>query len=168
MTPNLIPNGPEGKVTCSIFTNTAYFVKTRKNPKRWREAYICQTGDAKAKTTSKEAMNKRAKERAAELGITVKHRLNTAISDLQQRMSVTMVIISQNFMLITLLAPAAPDCLRRMTMLLKIFMESRKTTIRNSVEIFTLQAQTDFRGHKLTRRSLVMAPLDHVKPDLMI
>ena len=48
---------------CIFCGDVCEIERPKKNPKRWKEAYLCRIADRKGKATFKEAISKRAKER---------------------------------------------------------------------------------------------------------
>ena len=140
--------------------------RPRKNPSRWREAYLCRTSD-EGKTTSKKAILRCAHERNDAWGREVAFRANLAVSDLHAAD-----------------ARYHRDCLARFftnrpsaggssteacdsafdELLTQMSMDF--TRIWNSVELHSLYSELG--GTLLSRRSLIKSVQEHFHSNLLV
>ena len=147
-----------------IFCGDACVIEpSKKNPTRWREAYLCRTADRKGRCSFQEAILQRADERLDEWGRDVTRRTNAAVSDLHAADGRYHKDCMAKFFSIAPLMPASAVCDSTLNDIVNI-MKSDTTRIWNSIELNALY--TEKGGSQTQSRFLVNAIRELIKPDV--
>ena len=135
-----------------------------KNPSRWREAYLCTTVHRKGRTSFKESILRRAKERGDDWADDVIFRTNSALSDLHaadaryHKNCMSMFFSNSPTGCAREYADEAVDDLMCQ-------MKSDQSRIWNSMDLYKLYKELG--GTRLSRRSLINYLGELLHPDLL-
>lgn len=139
--------------------------RPRKNPNRWRKAYLCRTVDTKGKCSLKEVIIRHARKRGDDCGKDVTFRVNSALCDLHaadaRYHKDCMSMFFSNGP--SKSADGFSDKGLHKTILQ---MQSNRTRIWNSIELYELYQESG--GTELSRRSLISCIHEMLQPDIIV
>ncbi len=155
---------------CIFCGESCSLEKDRKNPGRWREAYLCrETGESVGKTPLKQSVLDVCEKRNDKWAASVRERVSGAISDLHAADGRYHLICRTSFMSPRSVVSASIHDAKiddgALECLIAHVQENQSRTW-HSVELF--QAYTDYGGTVLSRKQLIKKLSDHFGAHLLV